>query len=317
MASRALKNFLKRQWFRTFMLSERLGWHLVPVNYYSPLTQLGELRRTRERWARRSNMAGIAVDLDAQVACLRAMVAPFVSEVAGGAVYERARQLGYGPGYGYIEAQALHAVVRSLKPRRIIEVGSGVSTACALRAGEMNAAEGAPAPAITCIEPFPHAPLRKQASITLIEKPVQDVPVEAFAALDAGDLLFIDSTHVTKPGSDVNHLFLDVLPTLRPGVVVHVHDIFLPFQHGPFVLKQFFAPNETAVLQAYMAHNPKVETLFCLSHLFHDRAAALKQIFPDFDPQQVDSVTGLEPDSVPPFFPNTKHFPTSIYLRTK
>lgn len=316
MASRRVKDFLKRQMFGVFRVGERLGWHLVPVNYYSPLLRLDELKRTRARWARPSAMPGVPVNLDAQAEFLRAMVRPFVAEVAGGAAYERARALGYGPGYGYIEAQALHGVLRSLKPARLIEVGSGVSTACALAASELNAREGGPATRITCVEPFPAGPLKLERGVTLITSPVQDVPVATFQELDAGDLLFIDSTHQVKVGSDVTYLFLEVLPALRPGVVVHVHDIYFPFQHGPFVLKQFFAPNETALLQAYLAHNPRVQTLFCLSHLFHQRPGVLKDVFPEFTPQAIDPGTGLEPDGVPPFAPKAAHFPTSIYLRT-
>lgn len=314
---RALKDFVKRQVFRSFQIGEKLGWHLVPVFYASPLTVMKELQATRDQWARPSAMAGIHVDLDAQLAALRACVAPHVAEVAGGAVYEKARQMGYGPGYGYIEAQVLHAVVRHFKPRRIIEVGSGVSTACAIRAGELNAGEGHGAPDIACIEPYPFAPLREVKNVRLIDSFVQGVPVREFEALSAGDLLFIDSTHQVKPGSDVTYLLLEVLPALQPGVLVHVHDIYFPFQHGPFVLKQFFANNETSALQAYMAHNPKIAIEFCLSHLFHERKAELKSILPDFDPQDIDPRTGLEPDSVKPFQGKPQHFPTSIYLRTR
>lgn len=318
MATRALKDFAKRQIFRWFKIGERLGWHVVPVNYYSPLASIRELKATRDLWARPSSMAGIHVDLDAQVRLLGEVTKPYIAEVAGGAAYEKARQMGYGPGYGYIEAQVLHCVIRHFKPARMIEVGSGVSTACALRASELNAADPGGHPTrITCIEPYPSPALRQQAGVKLIDRIVQAVPVNVFDELQSGDMLFIDSTHVVKPGSDVTHLLLEVLPRIRPGVIVHVHDIYLPFQFGPFVLKQFFSANETSALQAYMAHNPRVETLFCQSHLFHERKAELKALLPDFDPQDIDPRTGLEPDSVPPFAIKPRHFPTAIYLRTR
>lgn len=328
---RQLKDFLKRTIYRGYRLGERMGWHVVPVNYYSPLVDIRELTKTKDRWAKPSPMLGIRVDLDEQLRALREVVGPFVGEVLGGKVYTAARDMGYGPGYGYVEAQALHGVIRHFKPPRIIEVGSGVSTACAVRASEMNAAGGAGsgdrllpqaaptsrgASAITCIEPYPSARLKADGRVTLIEQSVQAVPVETFAALDAGDLLFIDSSHICKTGSDVNYLYLEVLPVLKPGVLVHVHDVYFPFDHQPVTLTQFYTHNETAVLRAYMTHNPHIEIVFCLSHLFHQRQAELKSVFSELDPQPIGP-DGLDPPEVPPFAMKRQHFPTSIYLRTK
>ena len=117
-------------------LGLRAGLFILPKHYYVPLADQSALRRTRATWVGRSAMRGITWSLAAQLDYLRTIVAPHASEYAGNRTYLESASS--GPGYGYIEAQCLHGVLRSLKPRRIIEVGSGVSTRCMLHATAMN-----------------------------------------------------------------------------------------------------------------------------------------------------------------------------------
>ena len=116
-------------------------------------------------------------------------------------------------------------MVRHFQPRLIIEVGSGFSS---LIVGEAIAKNNNSA--LICIEPFPQEFLREgfPGLHSLIEKQVEDIELEFFSQLGSGDILFIDSSHTVKIGGDVNYLFLEVLPRLKPGVIVHVHDIFFP-----------------------------------------------------------------------------------------
>jgi flavin-dependent dehydrogenase len=131
-----------------------------------------------------------------------------------------------------VDGELLYALLRRLKPRRVIEVGSGNSTLLTAQALRENAAEapGAPPPEFTAYEPWPGARLRAGVPglTRLAPLRAQEIPPEAFAALGANDVLFIDSSHVVQVGGDVTHLFFQVLPRLAPGVVVHLHDIFLP-----------------------------------------------------------------------------------------
>ncbi|WP_291975641.1 MULTISPECIES: class I SAM-dependent methyltransferase [unclassified Chelatococcus] len=122
-----------------------------------------------------------------------------------------------------LDAAAAYALVRTLRPNRIIEIGSGHSTRFLARA----VGDGGLPARITAIDPAPRASI-KALPITHHAKVVEDIGLELITGLEAGDILFIDSSHVAMPGGDVDRLFLDILPRLAPGVVVHIHDVFLP-----------------------------------------------------------------------------------------
>lgn len=154
------------------------------------------------------------------------------------------------------DAFTLSGVIRKEKPARIIEVGSGFSSAVML---DTLQATGRSAE-LTFIEPNPErlmsllsADDRTRASI--INSEVQDVPVEMFRQLQAGDVLFIDSSHVAKVGSDVTFLFLRVLPALQPGVLVHFHDIFYPHSYPIDWIREGYAWNESLMLRAFLSCN--------------------------------------------------------------
>ena len=110
-------------------------------------------------------------------------------------------------------------------------------------------------------------------------------------------------------------MFLEIFPRLKPGVFIHVHDIYLPYDFGRSVLKTFLHWSETSLLRAYLTQNDSVGIIFCLSHLFYDRPDALKEVFPEFQQQAPNN--GLQEDHVKPFANPEGHFPSSIYLRTR
>ena len=130
--------------------------------------------------------------------------------------------------FGGTDALALYCMLRHLRPRRIVEVGSGYSTRFAAQAALVNGSTE-----LVCIDPYPDEVVQEGFAglASLITAPVEEVPLDLFTALVAGDVLFIDSSHVLRIGGDVAFLFLEVLPRLQPGVVVQVHDIFLPQQY--------------------------------------------------------------------------------------
>src|SRR5205085_3852325 len=187
----------------------RAGVIILPNHYYIGVPDVNALRRTTDTWARRSKLLGIDSDLDGQAARIREVCAPFEPEYRGNRFYKEAVSSGSGPGFGYIEAQALHGILRHFKPRQIIEVGSGVSTRCMLAATAMNEDDGAPRCEIICVEPHPTHWL-ENTEIHLIRSEVQCLDFELFEALDPGSLLFIDSSHTVKVGGDVNYLVLEV-----------------------------------------------------------------------------------------------------------
>lgn len=278
-----VKNLAKRALFQVHKVGLRAGVQILPNHFYSPVPDLRWLKQTRNTWARKSEMPGVATDLEDQVGLLRRVCLPYREEYEGNTVYQDAVEHKAGSGYGYVEAQALHGVIRHFNPRRVIEVGSGVSSYCIAAALDRNAEETGQRARMTCIEPYPADHLRALPSVELREQPVQEVPVSIFEELDAGDLLFIDSSHAVKTGSDVNFVVLEVLPRLRPGVVVQVHDIYFPYDYSPDVLQTLFHWNETALYHAYLVHNDRVRILFCLSQLHHERPDALRRSSPSID----------------------------------
>jgi predicted O-methyltransferase YrrM len=190
--------------------------------------------------------------------------------------------------YDAADALVYQAMVRSFKPRRVIEVGAGYSTAKLLDTADAFA----PDLDITCVEPYPDRLLglmrpEDKARVNLIAKPVQDVPVETFARLESGDVLFIDSTHVAKAGSDVLWLFLRVLPRLAEGVVVHVHDVFWPFEYPAHWLREGRSWNEDYLLNAFLCHNDAWRIELFSSWLWHR--------YPDLVPE---ALRGSQPGAI-------------------
>lgn len=165
----------------------------------------------------------------------------------------------------YCQADAiyLHGFLRHFKPHKIIEVGSGHSSALILDTNEMFLERKMDC---TFIEPYPDRLLsllrpEEKEAIHLIKSGVQSVPVDVFTSLAANDILFIDSSHVSKYGSDVNYLIFEVLPVLKPGVLVHIHDIFYPFEYPRQWLKEGRAWNEAYVVHAFLQNNSEWEIL--------------------------------------------------------
>jgi hypothetical protein len=161
--------------------------------------------------------------------------------------------------FSYSDAMAYYCFIRELKPKSILEIGSGFSTLVALEAVRKNGSGN-----ITCVEPFPRPFLRNSESINLREERAQDISVEYVNdMLKDGDILFIDSTHTVKTGSDCLHLYLRILPNIKSDIFVHVHDVFLPFGMPQAWLRdhQYFW-TEQYLLLALMTDNPKVKVLY-------------------------------------------------------
>jgi predicted O-methyltransferase YrrM len=249
-------------------------------------------------------LTGIDWNLDHQGEWLQTLCGLCYHEVQGLDFFREATGHRYGPGYGALESQVLHCFLRSQRPRRVIEVGSGVSTACMLHAAELNAKDGFCETGITCIEPYPARYLLSTNKIVLMQKQIQEVSATFFDQLNSGDLLFIDSSHAVKPGSDVVKICLEVIPRLRPGIIIHIHDIFLPFTYSRDVLNSYFGWQETSMLLALLKGNTNLRVLCCLSALHYDRREELKQILSDYRPQE-ESGPGLVSPDTPGFFPSS------------
>jgi hypothetical protein len=183
--------------------------------------------------------------------------------------------------FSWLDCRALFVLLRAWRPKRFIEVGSGFST---LLTTDVNRRFLGGTMSITCIEPYPRDFLRSPALgiDRLLVAKVQDVEPATFAALDEGDVLFIDSSHVSKTGSDVNHLCFEVLPRLRPGVRIHFHDIFLPMEYPqPWVLDENRGWNEQYLVRALLMFSTHFKVLFGSSYAYCKHAEALREALKD------------------------------------
>lgn len=300
---------LTRVSFKLFTLFDRLGLHVLPKHYYTPVADYHWLKRHKQIWTGRANLSGIHWDLDEQIQWLSEICPPYYDEVAGLEFYERTTASAVGLGFGPIESQVLHCFIRAYTPPNIVEIGSGVSTACMAHASDLNRREGRKAARITCIEPEPKKALYGIQTIRLLPQPCQTVPNSVFEQLQAGDLLFIDSSHSVKLGSDVIRIYLDIIPRLAPGVFIQIHDIFLPYLYQRSVLSSYFGWQETSLVLALLINNKKLSVLTCLSALHYDRTDQLRALLPDYQPR--DGSDGLDKSSTP-----DGHFPASLWLRT-
>lgn len=256
-------------------------------SYYSPLLDLAEVARDPQRLVTASERAWSTIDLreNDQDALLEEFLGSPTGLPLPPEANARWRYFARNEFFVFSDAWALTQMIAKWKPRRIIEVGSGFSSAAMLDAREHL---GLPIE-LTFIEPYPErleSLLRAadHASARVLRQRVQEVAASVFAKLEAGDFLFIDSSHVAKVGSDLADLFVRVLPALRPGVFVHFHDIFFPGPYPLAWLRQGRAWNEPLFLQAFLQFNSafRVEWFNAFAGVtFRERLAAALPRFLD------------------------------------
>ena len=265
-----LKSTERRELFLNW---ERHGFHVTPVHFYEPIPDTQSLPETL--WSQPSELVGIDMNESTQLDLLRNHFTKFRDEYDNLPVEPPPGQK--RPFRG-VDALVAYCMIRHFQPELIAEVGSGWSSLVLGQAAAKNKNS-----ALICIDPFPSDVLRKgfPGLRSLIEKKIQDIDLEFFSQLGSGDVLFIDSSHTVKIGGDVNYLFLEVLPRLRPGVIVHVHDIFLPFEYRrDWVLDEFRFWTEQYILQAFLTFNSEFEVLLANSYLNHYHQQELKAAFP-------------------------------------
>lgn len=233
-------------------LADSLGYHVRPIHYYEPLPDFRAI--TREQAARRRASNAIDFDLDGQCRLVRRLGDAFGGELRSLAA---SRAFDFGNEYfAGLDAALYYALVRDLHPAHVIEIGSGMSTRIAAHALDRNR-EAGHAGELICVEPYPQPRLtRDMPAVTLIERPVEQLPLETFDVLQPNDILFIDSSHAARFGGDVCREFLEILPRLKPGVWIHVHDIFFPHDYpAEWLIDKRLAFNEQYLLEAFLAFN--------------------------------------------------------------
>jgi hypothetical protein len=267
-----LPGVMNRETFKTW---EKAGYHITPVHFYQPIPDTRELAKA---YPKPSALSGIEWNEDGQRELLRVFDA-FAGETATFAQKPSSPESFYldnGLFVG-IDPHIYYSVIRHFKPRKIIEVGAGFSTLVAAQALKANGSGQ-----VIAVEPYPRNFIERGVNgIQHIAQKAEALGAAFFDQLEANDILFIDSSHVVKTSGDVNYLVLDVLPRLKSGVIVHIHDIFLPFDYPEeWTLQNHWFWTEQYLVQAFLIHNARVEILLANNFLAEAYYDDLKRLFP-------------------------------------
>jgi predicted O-methyltransferase YrrM len=180
----------------------------------------------------------------------------------------------------HTDAIILYSIIRHFQPKKIIEIGSGFSSAVMLDTNELffdNKIN------LTFIDPYPDRLYSQmtendKSNFKVIETDVQLISLDVFEKLEAGDILFVDSTHVTKTGSDVNYILFEILPILKSGVLIHFHDIFYPFEYPKNWVFRGFNWNEAYIVKAFLMYNTEFEIKLFSEYLHRHSKESFKDM---------------------------------------
>ena len=253
------------------------GYHVRPIHFYEPLPDFRSLKtedleRAKEHPAldfKEAEQLTLLGELTSahgdELKLLSAENLPEFSNVF----------------FSDLDAAIYYSLIRRLKPRRIVEIGGGFSTRVASRALARNSEEGKTGK-LVCIEPYPEPRLTSaNLGIELIQKRVEEIDTSFFACLEPNDILFIDSSHTVKFGSDVCYEMLEILPALNSGVWIHIHDIFLPNDYpAEWLLKRRLALNEQYLLEAFLAFSSAFSIRLANHLLLQKHLDLARQLWP-------------------------------------
>lgn len=283
--SRALPGLargLRRAYLVTRRVLSRVGFELVFSSYDSPIPDVATL--PPGFFEHPSPMLGVDFAVDRQMDFVERELGDYCREFdppqssADAGPHRFYLQNGT---YESVDAELLYAFVRWLRPERILELGSGYSTLIIRQALERNGRTDAGP--LSTYDPYPSPLLGDDWPVS--HQSVQDIDLGAFSSLRPGDILFVDTSHTVKTGGDVNHIVLDVLPVLAPGVVVHFHDIFLPYPYSRSHLEDAHFWSEQYLLQAFLSGNEAWETLVGAQAVARTHPERLAATVPSFGPR--------------------------------
>ncbi len=262
-------------------LLKKIGVFPIRNHYYEPLIDHAQLKRPLKD---KRNLPGINLRHAEQLSLLEQLT--YQNDLE--AFIEKQKNV--DPALRFViendsfesgDAEFLFNFIRHTKPNKVIEIGCGASTKIISGALQCNVDETAKIAHHICIEPYEQPWLDAFENIELLRQKLEDVDTNLFASLGANDLLFIDSSHIIRPQGDVLCEYLEILPILKPGVFVHVHDIFTPRDYlESWVKEDVFFWNEQYLLEALLSKNPSYEVVAALNYLKHEEYDALKKVCP-------------------------------------
>jgi hypothetical protein len=247
-------------------------------------------------WLRQSHLVGININEQKQVEMISQFLR-FKNEYDNFPENETSKPWQFftnNPHFGPVDAEVLYCMIRYFQPKKIIEIGCGYSTYLSAEAILKNEGENRNRADLVAIEPNPNRVLKSgfPGLSRLIPKKLEDVDLEEYKSLNENDILFIDSSHVLKIGSDVYNEYLEILPRLNAGVIVHIHDIFFPHEYPKmWVLKMHRFWTEQYLVQAFLAFNNAFDVLWCGSYMHLKHPAKLAEAFASYNQETVWSTS--------------------------
>ena len=275
---------------RFFQIWERNGFHITANHFYEPVPDVSKLDDSL--WQRAVDLVGVDMNESGQLALLDTVAARYKAEYDQFPLRATADPTQYHfdqPMFRSVDAEMLYSMIRHSRPRRMVEIGSGYSTLLAAAACRRNREEGHPTE-LTCIEPHPTEVLHHglDGVTRLVARPLQEIDDTAFGSLGANDILFIDSSHVLRIGNDVHREYLSILPKLASGVLVHVHDIFLPDEYPrAWVKEEFRFWTEQYLLHAFLMFNDAFKVRWAGNYMHQRHPDKLRHAFRSYDPSEV------------------------------
>jgi hypothetical protein len=243
-----------------------------PGHYFSPLPNSNEVRENEHKiWKYPRQFPAIDLNEEEQLKFFEIFASFYEDMPYSSGIFSDLRYSPDSAALAISDAYSLSSMIRCLRPKRIIEVGSGHSSCVTL---DMNEIFFKGSIECTFVEPYPELLLSllkpgESGKINLVAKKAQDVDVSVFQALEANDILFIDSTHISRIGSDVNYLVFEVLPVLNRGVYVQFHDIIYPFEYPKVWVYEGRAWNEAYLIRGFLQFNAAFKIVFFSSFLVH------------------------------------------------
>lgn len=254
-----IDSIMKKLWLRKQAWQSKV--YVPPGHYYSPIPNMKEIHQNLNKIFAEDPMLGVNLREEKQLELLKTFL-PYYKELKF--PIEKSNQYRYyynNVWYVYAEAMTLNFFLRHYKPKQVIEVGSGYSTGVMLDTNEKFLNHTIK---IQCIEPYPDRLkrlVRKTDNFKLYEKNLQDINLSLFQSLQENDVLFIDSTHVSRTNSDVNYVIHHILPNLQKGVLIHFHDIYYQFEYPKVWVLENRAWNESYILRAFLQYNSCFEVV--------------------------------------------------------
>lgn len=266
-----------------FGICQSLGFYIIPNHYYEPIPDTSKFKR--DLWDTHSELPGIDMREAEQTELLKDLSQKYGKEFNSYSLEKTSIAHEYyvnNSSFCAVDAGILYSIIRRYKPARIFEIGSGFSTMISAKAVLANEKESGRKTELTAFEPYPNNMIVKgfPGLTKLVKKRIQDIDVSAFRELKENDVLFIDSSHVLKTGSDVQYEYLEILPRLNKGVLIHCHDIFLPLEYPrEFLMERRWFWTEQYLLQAFLAFNDSFKVIWGGSYMNFKHPDLISDIF--------------------------------------